>query len=104
MTAQEELERERRRVVRYREALEAMTKSRDLYREAAEQAHEALAAYRDTPLPVLPQQRPSARNQSPLQQLTRTFERLRLPAWGQRPENPDADPDPEREAEGSDRV
>ncbi|MEU6818187.1 hypothetical protein [Streptomyces sp. NPDC046860] len=86
MTAREELERERRRVERYREALEAMTKSRDLYREAAEQAHEALAAYRDTPLPVLPQQRPSARNQSPLQQLTRSFERLRLPAWAQRPE------------------
>ncbi|MFJ8728563.1 hypothetical protein [Streptomyces bauhiniae] len=108
MTVQEELERERRRVARYREALEAMTKSRDLYREAAEQAHEALAAYRDTPLPVLPQQRPSARNQSPLQQLTRTFERLRLPAWGQRPETPgtapDTDPDPEREAEGSDRM
>ncbi|MER8016761.1 hypothetical protein ACIQ7S_19970 [Streptomyces griseoluteus] len=106
MTVQEELERERRRVERYREALEAMTKSRDLYREAAEQAHEALAAYRDTPLPVLPQQRPPARNQSPLQQLTRTFERLRLPARGQRPENPDGVPEtgPEREAEGSDRV
>ncbi|MEV7200716.1 hypothetical protein [Streptomyces griseoluteus] len=105
-TLQEELERERRRVERYREALEAMTKSRDLYREAAEQAHEALAAYRDTPLPVLPQQRPPARNQSPLQQLTRTFERLRLPTRGQRPENPDSAPetDPEREAEGSDRV
>ncbi|MFK4107363.1 hypothetical protein [Streptomyces sp. NPDC002176] len=108
MTPQEELQRERRRVVRYREALDAMTKSRDLYREAAEQAHEALAAYRDTPLPGLPQQRPSARTQSPLQQLTRTFERLRLPARGQRPDTPGTDPDPkpdpEREAEGSDRV
>ncbi|MET7613963.1 hypothetical protein ABZX97_23055 [Streptomyces seoulensis] len=106
MTPQEELERERRRVERYREALEAMTKSRDLYREAAEQAHEALAAYRDTPLPVLPQQQ--ARNQSPLQQLTRTFERLRLPSRGQRTEipgpAPETDPDPEREHEGSDRV
>ncbi|MGW3338724.1 hypothetical protein ACWDCL_14780 [Streptomyces sp. NPDC001009] len=104
MTPQEELERERRRVERYREALEAMTKSRDLYREAAEQAHEALAAYRDTPLPVLPQQRPSARAQSPLQQLTRTFERLRLPARGQRPEATGDTPGSPPAVEDSDRV
>ncbi|MGW3115276.1 hypothetical protein [Streptomyces sp. NPDC001091] len=104
MTPQEELERERRRVERYREALEAMTKSRDLYREAAEQAHEALAAYRDTPLPVLPKQRPSARTQSPLQQLTRTFERLRLPARGQRPEAAEEAPDSPPAVEDSDRV
>ena len=31
----------------YAEALKAMTKSRDLYREATERAHEALAAYRE---------------------------------------------------------
>lgn len=104
MTPQEELERERRRVERYREALEAMTKSRDLYREAAEQAHEALAAYRDTPLPALPQQRPSARTQSPLQQLTRTFERLRLPARGQRPEATEDTPGSTPAVEDSDRV
>ncbi|MGW0996828.1 hypothetical protein ACWD5V_26790 [Streptomyces sp. NPDC002523] len=77
LTVQEELERERRRVAMYAEALEAMTKSRDLYRQAAEQAHEALAAYRDGTVPALPQQRPgAARTPSPLQQLTRTFERL----------------------------
>ncbi|MFD4788558.1 hypothetical protein ACFWN1_16185 [Streptomyces sp. NPDC058459] len=107
-TPQEELERERHRVERYREALEAMTRSRNLYREAAEQAHEALAAYRDTPLPVLPQQRPSARDQSPLQQLTRTFEWLRLPSWGQRPGTPgtasEAAPDSGPAAGGGDRV
>lgn len=32
----------------YAEALDAMTKSRDLYREAAEQAHAALAAFRES--------------------------------------------------------
>ncbi|MFJ2164832.1 hypothetical protein [Streptomyces griseofuscus] len=79
MTHQEELDRERRLVTMYAEALEAMTKSRDLYKQAAEQALEALAAYRDVPAPALPQQRPAAKAPAPLQQLTRTFERLRLP-------------------------
>ncbi|MET8772512.1 hypothetical protein [Streptomyces sp. NPDC004658] len=82
MTLQEELERERRLVAMYAEALEAMTKSRDLYKQAAEQALEALAAYRDVPVPTLPQQRPAARTPGALQQLTRTFERLRLTAKG----------------------
>ncbi|MGW5638928.1 hypothetical protein, partial [Streptomyces sp. NPDC003832] len=44
LTLEEELARERALVAMYSDALEAMTKSRDLYREAAEQAHEALAA------------------------------------------------------------
>ncbi|MFH8336679.1 hypothetical protein [Streptomyces sp. AM6-12] len=79
MTHQEELDRERRLVAMYAEALEAMTKSRDLYKQAAEQALEALAAYRDVPAPALPQQRPAVKAPAPLQQLTRTFERLRLP-------------------------
>ncbi|MGW7791548.1 hypothetical protein [Streptomyces tricolor] len=66
----------------YAEALEAMTKARDLYKQAAEQALEALAAYRDVPAPSLPQQRPAARTPTALQQLTRTFERLKLTAKG----------------------
>ncbi|MEU6773665.1 hypothetical protein [Streptomyces sp. NPDC046759] len=93
MTLQEELERERLLVARYAEALEAMTKSRDLYKEAAEQALEALAAYRDVPAPALPEQRPAFRTPGALQQLTRTFERLKFPAWGQRQQPPTA-PDP----------
>ncbi|CAM5746164.1 hypothetical protein SAFG77S_11868 [Streptomyces afghaniensis] len=36
LTLEEELERQRGLVAMYAEALEAMTKSRDLYREAAE--------------------------------------------------------------------
>ncbi|MGW4444306.1 hypothetical protein [Streptomyces sp. NPDC004682] len=82
MTLQEELERERQRVTRYAEALEAMTTSRDLYRQAAEEAHEALAAYREPAPAGLPQQRADARTGSPLQQLTRTFERLRFSPKG----------------------
>ncbi|MEU0335096.1 hypothetical protein [Streptomyces sp. NPDC006193] len=82
LTLQEELERERRLVAMYAEALEAMTKSRDLYKQAAEQALEALSAYRDVPASSLPPQRPAVRAPAPLQQLTRTFERLRLTALG----------------------
>ncbi|MGJ5756132.1 hypothetical protein FB563_7584 [Streptomyces puniciscabiei] len=82
LTLQEELERERRLVARYAEALEAMTRSRDLYKEAAEQALEALAAYRDVPAPALPPQRPASRTPGALQQLTRTFERLRFAPKG----------------------
>ncbi|ANP51282.1 hypothetical protein J2Z21_002964 [Streptomyces griseochromogenes] len=86
-TLQEELERQRELVAMYTEALEAMTKSRDLYRDAAEQAHQALAAYRDTPAPALPQrqERPGTRTPTPLQQLTRTFERLRFTPKAARP-------------------
>ncbi|GAA3309506.1 hypothetical protein GCM10020295_74340 [Streptomyces cinereospinus] len=93
LTLEEELARERALVKMYAEALEAMTRSRDLYREAAERAHEALAIYRES-VPALPA--PPAREQpqdppaaSPLQQLTRTLERLtgggkaRRPAGGE---------------------
>ncbi|WP_369394029.1 hypothetical protein AB5J72_45555 [Streptomyces sp. CG1] len=99
MTLQEELERERRRVAMYEEALEAMTRSRDLYKEAAEQALEALAAYRDVPAPApgLPQQRPASRTPGALQQLTRTFERLKFK--GQR--QPAPAPAPQHPAEAS---
>ncbi|WP_225829709.1 hypothetical protein [Streptomyces sp. NK08204] len=94
MTLQEELERERQLVAMYAEALEAMTKSRDLYREAAEQAHAALAAFRDTPAPepALPQQRPGSWTPSALQQLTRTWERLRFTGKGPRPAPQDSGP------------
>ncbi|MFF7122266.1 MULTISPECIES: hypothetical protein [unclassified Streptomyces] len=95
LTLQEELERERRLVAMYAEALEAMTKSRDLYREAAEQAHQALAAYRDAPAPhTSPRrpERPGDRTPSALQQLTRTFERLKFSTKGSRPDaSPDGD-------------
>ncbi|MFJ9820137.1 hypothetical protein ACIRU3_33685 [Streptomyces sp. NPDC101151] len=88
LTLQEELERERHRVAMFTEALEAMTKSRDLYREAAEEAHRALAAYRDTPAAAALPRRPElfgTRTPSPLQQLTRTFERLKFSTKGSRP-------------------
>ncbi|MCS0602644.1 hypothetical protein NX794_15705 [Streptomyces sp. LP11] len=86
LTAREELARERELVAMYAGALEAMTKSRDLYKQAAEQALEALSAYRDVPVPALPRQQPAAssRTSGPLQQLTRTFERLKSTAKGQR--------------------
>ncbi|MFF9275943.1 hypothetical protein [Streptomyces griseosporeus] len=86
-TLEEELERERRLVAMYAEALEAMTRSRDLYREAAERAHEALAAYQESAGAVIPaQQQPSGRSGgSPLQQLTRTLERLKDSAKALRP-------------------
>ncbi|RPE46410.1 hypothetical protein EDD90_9744 [Streptomyces sp. Ag109_O5-1] len=75
MTMEEQLDRQRRLVAQYSEALEAMTRSRDLYRESAERAHEALAALRDSPAPSasLPQ------TASALQQLTRVFKGLRPP-------------------------
>ncbi|SEF16646.1 hypothetical protein [Streptomyces sp. Ag109_O5-10] len=78
MTLEEELARERRRVAQYAEALEAMTRSRDLYREAAERADEALAALRDNPAPAAP----APRTASPFQQLTRAFKGRRAPKDG----------------------
>ncbi|MGW4878500.1 hypothetical protein ACWEPI_18245 [Streptomyces sp. NPDC004262] len=75
MTLEEELARERERVAQYAEALEAMTRSRDLYKEAAQRADEALAALRDAPAAALPSSQPA----SPLQQFTRVFKGLRPP-------------------------
>lgn len=87
LTLEEELARERKLVAMYAEALDAMTKSRDLYREAAEQAHAALAAYRESADAVTERQPhpPAAPAASPLQQLTRTFERLKVSARPRRP-------------------
>ncbi|MFE6287035.1 hypothetical protein [Streptomyces sp. NPDC057877] len=93
LTLEEELARERQLVAMYAEALEAMTKSRDLYREAAERANEALAAYRDAVPPPDPGQQASP---TPLQHLTRTFERLRGVTGNRRPApHPDDGPAPE---------
>ncbi|MEU0192309.1 hypothetical protein ABZ250_20935 [Streptomyces afghaniensis] len=90
LTLEEELERQRGLVAMYAEALEAMTKSRDLYREAAERAHEALAAYQESAEAAPVRQQPSdAPTASPLQQLTRTFERLK--SRSQRPVAPSRD-------------
>jgi hypothetical protein len=78
LTLREELERERRLVAMYAEALEAMTRSRDLYREAAEQANEALAALREATGTPAARTEPSAtRPVSPLRALTRGLARFR---------------------------
>lgn len=62
----------------YAEALEAMTASRDLYREATERAHEALAAYRESAEAAPAAQPPSGKPAvSPFQQLARTLERFK---------------------------
>lgn len=103
LTLAEELDRERALVAMYAEALEAMTKSRDLYREAAERAHEALAAYQDaasaTPATGTPP--PPRAAPSPIQHLTRTLERLKG-GGGVRPRRP-GEPAPDREPTASDR-
>ncbi|WP_406351595.1 hypothetical protein OHB56_03705 [Streptomyces sp. NBC_01635] len=86
LNLEEELARERRLVSLYAEALEAMTTSRDLYREAAESAHEALTAYRGaagaSSVRALPPGTPAP---SPMQRLTRTFERLGFGSRARRP-------------------
>ncbi|MFD9003599.1 hypothetical protein ACFV0T_21920 [Streptomyces sp. NPDC059582] len=96
LTLEEELDRERKLVAMYAEALDAMTKSRDLYREAAERANEALAAYRDS----VGELRPVAgrQNGSPLQQLTRTWERFK---GGPRVPRPAAHPEATAEKTGT---
>ncbi|MEU6810020.1 hypothetical protein ABZ920_13660 [Streptomyces sp. NPDC046831] len=93
VTVEEELARARALVAMYAEALEAMTKSRDLYREAAERAHEALAAYRDSE-GALPAPKPSRTPaESPLRQLTRGLGRLKETALALRPAAPGSGPD-----------
>ncbi|WP_432155211.1 hypothetical protein [Streptomyces sp. bgisy153] len=97
LTPEEELARQKQLVAMYAEALESMTRSRDLYREAAERAHEALAVLRenaaDAPAGGLPESQPAARpTGSPFQQLTRTLERLKLPGKSARPPHSPTDP------------
>ncbi|GAA2252395.1 hypothetical protein GCM10010145_20160 [Streptomyces ruber] len=79
LTVEEELDHARRLVAAYAEALEAMTKSRDLYREAADRAHEALAVYREEghgPVPA-PREEPRPRERFSLRTLTKSLERAR---------------------------
>ncbi|MGW7052622.1 hypothetical protein [Streptomyces sp. NPDC054887] len=80
LTPEEELVHARSMVVRYAEALDAMTKSCDLYREAAESAHAALAEVTGgggVPRPAAPVSvKPGG---SPLNALTKAFGRLRDP-------------------------
>jgi hypothetical protein len=77
-TIEEELAMARRQVAAYAEALDAMTKSRDLYKEAAELAHEALEGYRESfgALPS-PRQEPRKREGFSLRALARPLERVR---------------------------
>ncbi|MEV6025983.1 hypothetical protein [Streptomyces sp. NPDC052036] len=77
-TLEEELAAARLQLAAYAEALDAMTKSRDLYREAADLAHEALAAYRDSS-GALPPPRQEARKREgfSLRTLTKSLERVR---------------------------
>jgi len=99
MTLEEELARERRLVAMYAEALEAMTKSRDLYRESADRANEALTALRESGGAVVPGGPPSSAG-SPFQ---RTFGRLRDATKALRPAPP-ADGDRVSPSADGDRV
>ncbi|MFF6996447.1 hypothetical protein ACFY93_16055 [Streptomyces sp. NPDC008313] len=75
-TVEEQLAHARAQVEAYAEALEAMTRSRDLYREAAELAHAALAESRSGGGAALPALGGAAgREGSPLRRLTQTFQR-----------------------------
>ncbi|MET8633512.1 hypothetical protein [Streptomyces sp. NPDC004680] len=77
-TLEEELAMARQQAAAYAEALDAMTKSRDLYREAADLAHEALAAYRESfgSLPA-PRQEQRKREGFSLRSLAKPLDRVR---------------------------
>ncbi|MFE2376752.1 hypothetical protein [Streptomyces sp. NPDC059398] len=88
LTPDEELVHAQGMVAQYADALDAMTNSRDLYREAAEAAHAALAEATGgdgVPLPPSSQAPGQARaaatkaDGSPLSALTKAFGRLRDP-------------------------
>jgi hypothetical protein len=71
------LEEARALVAVYAEALDAMTKSRDQYREATELAHAALADLRDLRTTASGAHEATAgQDGNPLHQLTRTFQRV----------------------------
>ncbi|MEU2950991.1 hypothetical protein [Streptomyces xanthochromogenes] len=76
---QEELAHAQAMAAQYAEALDAMTHQRDLYREAAEAAHAALAEAPGVDAPRLPGPRPVKAEASPLSGLTKAFGRLRGP-------------------------
>jgi hypothetical protein len=77
LTVEEELAHARALVATYAEALDAMTRSRDLYRESAERAHEALAALQESGavLPVVG--KPRRPEGLPFRGLAKTLERLK---------------------------
>ncbi|MEU9469099.1 hypothetical protein AB0D78_21060 [Streptomyces avermitilis] len=78
LTVEEELAKARDLVAKYAEALDAMTKSRDLYREAARLAHEALTAAQQMPGAVPSAREPSRRREGfPLRSLVKPLERVR---------------------------
>lgn len=80
LTPDEELVHARGMVTKYAEALDAMTNSRDLYREAAEAAQAALAEVTGgdgVPRPAVPGQ--AKADGSPLSALTKAFGRFRDP-------------------------
>lgn len=106
VTMEEELNRQRELVAMYSQALEAMTASRDLYREAAERAHEALAVYREGAGAVAVEQqtaqrRPALPAASPRPSFTRTFGRLRDTAKSLRQGPADGVPREPGEASGT---
>ncbi|MGW3631715.1 hypothetical protein ACWD7F_16365 [Streptomyces sp. NPDC005122] len=78
LTMEEELDRARALVAAYAEALEAMTKSRDQYREATELAHTALAEVKEFRGTASRAQEAfdGADGRGLPQQLTRTFQRV----------------------------
>ncbi|MEV7197329.1 hypothetical protein AB0N81_36830 [Streptomyces sp. NPDC093510] len=80
LTPEEELVHAQDMVTKYAEALDAMTTSRDLYREAAEAAQAALAEVTGgdgAPVPHVPGQ--TKTDGSPLSALTKAFGRFREP-------------------------
>lgn len=80
LTPEEELVHAQAMVVRYAEALDAMTKSCDLYKEAAEAARAALADFtggEGAPRPPVTGE--AGADRSPMDTLARTFGRFRLP-------------------------
>ncbi|MEV4949777.1 hypothetical protein [Streptomyces sp. NPDC053755] len=80
LTPDEELVHARAMVTRYAKALEAMTASCDLYREAAESAHAALAeATGGGEAPRIPLPAAGEQGASPLKALTKTFSLFRGP-------------------------
>ncbi|GAA2942798.1 hypothetical protein [Streptomyces enissocaesilis] len=80
LSRDEELVHAQGMVVKYAEALDAMTKSCDLYREAAEAAHAALAEVTGGDgVPRPPSPGPAEAGGSPLNALTKAFGRFRDP-------------------------
>ncbi|GGV25085.1 hypothetical protein GCM10010277_05860 [Streptomyces longisporoflavus] len=80
LTADEELAHARDMVTKYAEALEAMTKSRDLYQQAAEAAQAALAEVTGGDgVPRPPTAGAAKADGSPLSALTKAFGRFRDP-------------------------